>query len=236
MNANKKTARIVGALFLLAFVTGSLGGLLSGLWSMSTESPNFLINVSANSIRMQISILFDLISSAAVVALAIMLFASLKEQNKNIALLGLGLFFVEAIMLAVSRISVFSLLQLSAEYVKAGAPDSFYFHTLGILFVGAANWGYLILMFFYGLGGIMFYYLFYKSKLIPRVLSVWGLIAKTMLLTAALLIIFGHSVGMILMVPTGLFEIFIGIWLIIKGFNSSAINSGFTKTDINEIK
>ena len=223
MNSNKKTARFLGIIFLIAFVTGTLGGNLSGLWYMSTESPNFLINVSVNSIQMKISILCDLISSASVIALGVMLFACLKEQNKNIALLGLGLFFAEAIMLAVSRISVFSLLQLSQEYVKAGTPDSSYFHTLGILFVGASNWGYFILMFFYGLGGLMFYYLFYKSRLIPRFLSVWGLIAKTLLLTESLLIIFGHSLGMILLIPTGLFEIFIGIWLIVKGFNSSII-------------
>jgi len=228
MNTNKKTARILGVVFLLSWVTGVLGMSLSGLWSMSTESSTFLINVAADSIQMKISILIDLIASASVVALGIMLFVSLKDQNKVIALLGLGLFIVEAIMLAVSRISVFSLLALSEEYVKAGAPDSSYFHTLGKLFVVASGSGYLIVMFFYGLGGMMFYSLFYTSKLIPRFLSVWGLIAITMVLIDALLTISGDRF-VILLVPIALFEVFIGIWLIVKGFNSSAIVSQSTK-------
>ncbi len=237
MNTNRKTARITGVLFLLAFITSVLAIFLSGLTEPSfTESTNLLINVSENSMQMKISILFDIISSALVVALGIGLFASLKEHNKNLALWGLFLFFAEAIMLAVSRIGVFSLLHLSEEYVIAGVPDSSYFHTLGQLFVHASDSAYLMMQIFYGLGALMFYYLFFESKLIPRFISVWGFIATAMMLTDAMLILFAHSLGWILGIPTGLLEIFIGIWLIVKGFNSSAIDSGSAKTDINEIK
>ncbi len=137
-------------------------------------------------------------------------------------------------MMAVSRINVFSILQLSQEYVKAGVPDSSYFNTLGKLFVGAGNRGYSIVQFFYSLGGIVFYFLFYKSKLIPRFLSAWGIIAKTMLLTDFLIKRFGYSLGTILEIPTILLEVFIGIWLIVKGFNSFKIAS--EKTELNEIK
>jgi len=239
MNSNKKTARITGVIFLIAFVTSVLGILLSGLSDPSfTESTDLLINVSANSMKMRISILFDLLSSASVVALGIGLFASLKEQNKNIALMGLSFFVAEAIMLAVSRISVFSLLQLSEEYVKAGAPDSSYFHTLGQLFVHDSDSAYLIVQFFYGLGALTFYYLFFKSKLIPRFISVWGYIATAIMLAGALLLILdqftaGDIIDWITGIPTGLLEIFIGVWLIVKGFNSSAIVSQSAKTDIN---
>ena len=87
-----------------------------------------------------------------------------------------------------------------------------------------------------GLAGLMFYYLLYQSKLIPRFISVWGLIGAAFYLTGGLLEIFGYNLGLILSLPMGFNEIFLGVWLIVKGFNSSIINSQSTKTDKNEIK
>ena len=77
----------------------------------------------------------------------------------------------------------------------------------------------------YCLGAYMFYYLLFKSKLIPRFISVWGLIAVAILFTEMMLITFGDSLRMILMIPMGLNEIFLGIWLIVKGFNLTQTNS-----------
>jgi uncharacterized membrane protein len=224
MDSGKKTARILGVVFLLAFVTGILGIVLSGLISSSfTGSQKLLINVAENSMQMRVSILIDLIAAASVVALGTLLFESLKGYNRTIALLGLGLFFVEAVMLAVSRISVFSLLRLSNLYTKATPADHAYFKTLGSLLVGFSNSGYLILQFFFNLGGIMFYFLFYQSKLVPRFLAIWGLFAMTLSLTSCVLNILDQDAGMLFAIPNVLFEPFIGIWLIIKGFNSSPV-------------
>lgn len=69
------------------------------------------------------------------------------------------------------------------------------------------------------LGAGMLYYLLFKSKLVPRFISIWGLIAVALLFTEMMLITFGNSKGMILMAPMGLNEIFLGFWLIFKGFN-----------------
>ncbi|NOU75564.1 DUF4386 family protein [Paenibacillus sp. LMG 31458] len=71
---------------------------------------------------------------------------------------------------------------------------------------------------------LLFCYLLYQSKLIPRLISVFGLIGYASLLTSALLEIFGYSPGMFLFLPGALFEIILPIWLIVKGFNSFAIN------------
>ncbi|QYR19298.1 DUF4386 domain-containing protein [Paenibacillus sp. sptzw28] len=74
-----------------------------------------------------------------------------------------------------------------------------------------------------GLYSLLFCYLLYRSRLIPRLISVFGLIGYASLLTSALLELFGYSPGMLLFLPGALFEILMPVWLIVKGFNSPAI-------------
>ena len=134
-----------------------------------------------------------------------------------------------------SRISVFSLLQLSNGYKEAGSVNTDYFSLLGNTFVSYANSGYFILSLFFRLGGLAFYYLFFTSRIIPCFLSIWGLGAMVLGLTQFFMEFFGYyGVDLILSIPNIVFEPFIGIWLIVKGFNTSVISPGFSKTD-NEL-
>jgi len=96
-------------------------------------------------------------------------------------------------------------------------------------------WNYeMIIFIFTGLGGLIFSYLLYQSKLIPRHLSVLGIIGYTMLLLGVSLNMLGYvdinaGAGMLLYLPGGLFELFLPLWLFVKGFNPSAIASGSVK-------
>ena len=88
------------------------------------------------------------------------------------------------------------------------------------------------------LGALMLYYLLYESKLIPRWLSVWGLIGAPIMLAAGLLPLLINEdptsmLSMALNFPLALQEIVLAVWLIVKGFNTSAIASGSAKIDIN---
>ncbi len=78
----------------------------------------------------------------------------------------------------------------------------------------------------------MFYYLFYQSELIPRWLSGWGFIGATLVLAVGVLGMFGLVLE-ILWAPLGVQEMVLAVWLIVKGFNPSAIASESAKTDIN---
>jgi hypothetical protein len=134
------------------------------------------------------------------------MFPILKNFNKNLAL-GYVIFrIIECLMIIIGGIYLLSLLKLS--------------------------WNYEMITFiFTGLGGLIFYYLLYQSKLIPRYLSVLGIIGYAMLLVGVLLDILGYvdistGAGMLLYLPGGLFELFLPIWLVIKGFNKSAIACG----------
>ncbi len=208
MNTNRKTARIVGALFLTAMVTSILGG----FWLESIlNAPDYLISVSANETQVITGVLLELINGLAVVGIAVAMFPLFKKYSEALALGYVAIRIIEAVIVIAAVISPLSLIALSQEYVQAGAPDASYFQTLGSSFLAArALWVSLMLGIFFSLGALLFYYLLYQSKLVPRWLSVWGLVAVILLLTWNLLEMFGISIsaGMILALPIILNEIF----------------------------
>jgi len=229
MNTNKKTAIIVGALFLIAMATSLLGG----IWLESIlNAPDYLITVSANETQVIIGVLLELINGVAVVGIAVMMFPLFKKHDEALALGYVAFRIIETVIIIAAVISPLSLIALSQEYVKVGAPDASYFQTLGISFLAArAHLVGLLLAIFFSLGALLFYYLLYQSKLVPRFISVWGFIGAALVLTWNLLETFGISIssGMILALPIISNEIFLGIWLIVKGFNPSAIASPSAK-------
>ena len=109
---------------------------------------------------------------------------------------------------------------------KNTARGASYFQTNGALIHALNHWTSVLENFPYGLGALIFNSLLYQSKLIPQWLSVWGLIGATLLLVMGLLRMFSDSDSMIfLAIPLILNELVLAVWLIVKGFNSSAINS-----------
>jgi len=219
MNSGKNTPRLLGVAFLVVlFLT------FSELWAKSIigtgSVSDSLVSVLDSLVQLRISILLGLILSAAIVVLAVLLFVVLHKQNKTIALVALGWWLLEAIMVAVRHLSISSLLPLSQEYVKAGAPDSSYFQTLGLSFAGRWDHEYQAVLLFFSLGGMLWYYLFYRSKFIPRGLSGFGLVAASLASIGASLTILGRDPGRIMFAPTALFELSIGLWLVVKGIKS----------------
>ncbi len=233
MNSNRKTAIIVGVLFLTAMVTSLVGG---GWLETMLNAPDYLISVYPNRTQVIIAVLLELINCAAVVGIGVMMFPIFKKHNEALALGYVGFRVVECAILVGAAIIPLTLITLSQEYLKAGALDASYFQALGTLVMAArAHLAGLALVVFFSLGALLFYYLLYQSKLIPRLISVWGFIAVALMFTWNLLETFGISItaGMILVLPIILNEVFLGIWLIVKGFNPSAVASGSAKTDIN---
>ena len=226
MNSNRKLSTIVGALFLTVMVTWFIG---SELIESVLNAPDYLINVYPNRIRVIIGVLFELIQAAAVVGIAVMMFSILKKYNERIALGYVVFRILEVAIHIVTIFSTLSLLTLSQEYVNAGTPDLSYFQTLGNSIQAEIAWNDLIYMIVFALGAPMFYYILYQSRLIPRFISVWGIISPALLLIGALLGMFDlidtSKIMIFLGSPVALGELILSVWLIAKGFNSSAIAS-----------
>jgi hypothetical protein len=224
MNTYKKTAIIVGVLFITATVASSLGFVIL---DPILNVPDILVNVSANTTQVTIGVLLLLIDSAAVVGIAVMMFPILKKHNEGFALGYVGFRVIEAAIIIVASIILLSLLTLSQEYVQAAAPDASDFQTFGTLLLAVWDWALLLgIMIVFSLTALILNYLLYQSELVPRWLSGWGLIGATLLLAAGLLEIFGINLTDLINLPIALQEMVFAIWLIVKGFNSSAIVSG----------
>ena len=231
MDSNRKTAKIVGVLFITALVSSMLSGVFLG----SINDPDFLTAVSANKNQFLIGVLFQLILTASVVAIPIMMFPIFKKYNESLALGYVVARIFEGFFDIVIAMTLLLLLTLSREFVEAGAPDASCFQTSGALLFAVHDWSSVVENFPYCLGALIFYYLLYRSKLIPRWLSGWGLLGATLFLATVPFRMFGliPPSTLVLAVPLILNELVLAIWLIVKGFNSSAIAFESAKADIN---
>ena len=230
MNSNKKTARVVGVLFITATVTAILAGLSL---EPVLDDRDYLLSVSANENQVLIGVLLELIAAGAVAGTAIALFPIFKKHNEALALGYVGGRSIEGVIIIVGALASLLLLTMSQEYV-AGAPDASSFQTLGTLLLAVRDWTLLlgpnILL---GLNALMLSYLLYQSRLVPRFLSVWGLVGGTLILASGLLVMFDlitplsplSTISILLVLPIALFEMALAVWLIVKGFDSSAIVS-----------
>jgi hypothetical protein len=217
---HRKTAIIVGALFLIAMVTSLMGG---GVLESVINAPGYLTDVSANMTVLWIGVALELINAIAVVGIAVMLFPILKQLNESVAVGYVGFRLIESVSCVASAVIPLSLITLSQAYLEAGVADAPYFHTLGALVLGArADIAGVLIPIFFGLGALLLYYALYRSRLVPRFISVWGLIGVVLMLAINLAEI-GLVVNMVLVLPIILNEIVLGIWLIAKGFNSTGM-------------
>ena len=117
------------------------------------------------------------------------------------------------------------LIPLAGEYAKADSAATGTFETMGIVFQMGGAYAYQIAMAIWGLGGLLFVSVLYTSKLVPRLLSVWGMVGYLVFVSGTILELFGYPVGVLLSLPGGLFELALSVWLIAKGFDSSVIAS-----------
>ena len=228
MNTSRKIAIIVGVLFITAMITSLLGG---SLIDSITAAPDYLVAVFENETQLIVGVFLELINGIAVVGIGLLMFPILKQHNETVALGYLGFRIIESIFCSVIVVSPLSLITLSQEYVSAGTSDASYLQTVGTLSIaGRSNMVGLLIPVFFSLGALLLYYLLYQSKLVPRFISVWGFIGVVLILTLNLLLTsnlmeVNISTGLIFALPIMTNEIFLAIWLIVKGFNPSAIVS-----------
>lgn len=225
MISNRNTPRLLGAAFLFVAFASLVGGLI--LMSLNFELTGSPENISEtmtsfsdDSRMVQLSIIVFLIEAVAMVLLAVLLVSTLKKQNKIIARWGFGLWIIQAAFVALRQVIAFSFLHVSQEFVNVGTSDSSNHQTLGNLFYELMQFGSDAQMVFYTTGGMLFYYLLFKSKYIPQALALFGVVVASVGFVGEILVLFGNDVPLYVFLPILPFEIAIGVWLVVKGFNS----------------
>jgi hypothetical protein len=228
MSAARKTAIFVGIFFLSGYIGIFVGDAITG---PVLNAPDYLSSVYPNRTQLIIGMLVELlVNDIPVFGIGVLLFPILKKYSESIALWYLCMRLIEAVLLVVSKMNVLSLITLSREYISAGATEASYYRASGILALGGRYWVLEVLyLVFFILGALILYFILYRSKLVPRFISIWGFIAIAALIAGNLLDVpdftQGFSAGQILFFPIMSSEILLAVWLIAKGFNPSAIAS-----------
>jgi hypothetical protein len=226
MDSYRKTAIIVGVLFITATVTAMLTIVFLG---STLETPLNFTNVSSNEFQVIMSVMFWLILAVSVTGIGVMMYPILKKYHEGLALGYVGLRLIESICIIIASVTLLSLLTLSQEYT-AGTLDVTNYQPIGSLLLALQVWSFEIgTLIFLGLGGLFLYYPLYELKLVPRVLSIWGLIGAAFVLLYGVLGLFGLTADSLILnllaLPIAVQEMVFAVWLIVKGFNSSAIAS-----------
>jgi len=233
MNTYRKTAITVGILFIVCTVASILGPSLA----MSINSPDYLNQLAGNPDQIITAALLEFIWAAAGAGIAIGLYPLLKKYNGALALGSVGFRVVENVFVLIGTLSLLSLLTLSQEFITAGAPEASSFQTLGTLLLALRDWQlHVITGLAFSLGVLMYYAILYRSNLIPRWLSGWGVLGAVLALAATVLASFTRDFGLesadtYLHIPIGLQELVFAVWLIAKGFNPSAVAALSAKTE-----
>jgi len=217
MNTVNKTSRILGVAFLLQFITSfSSGAFLKAAWFVEGNMSETMLKIAGNPALMRVNIFVDMLTALGVTFLGVILFLTLRRENEKIALTAMGFYIIEGALLAASRTEAFSLLRLSREFATAGQPADLL--RMGQLAYESMDFaGNTLHMLVFCLGAILFYYLLYKSGVVPRVLSLWGLITVFPCLIGTLTQIFGYTIPFIFYLPYVPFELVVGVWILVKG-------------------
>ncbi|MFQ6114868.1 MAG: DUF4386 domain-containing protein, partial [bacterium] len=203
-------------------IIGTVASIISFVFWPSLDAPDYLANISVNENKVIIAAFFELIMAVAVAGIPIMIYPILKKHNEGLALAHVGARLIEGVIYIVDAISLLTLLTLSQKFVKAGAPNDSYFQTSGTLLVAVSDWGFSVFAtIVFAISALIFNHLLYQSKLIPRFIPVWGIIGAILVFSTGLLALYGNGL-LILWIPIAVQEMVLAVWLIVKGFNSSA--------------
>ncbi|MHB1341153.1 MAG: DUF4386 domain-containing protein [Coriobacteriia bacterium] len=229
MRTYRGGAIAVGVLFILCSAASilsiaPLGGPL--------VAPVDLAKLATNDTRVVLTALIEFVWALTGAGIAIGLFPVIKKFNPALALGSVAGRLVEAVFVVVGALGLLALLTVSQEAVAAGSASVATVATTSNLVLAAREWvhGFVALIPF-GVGAFMYYVVLYRSRLVPRWLSGWGLVAIALFMVSTVIAGFTQEFGFttvntVLNIPIGLQEMALAIWLIAKGFDQTALAAG----------
>jgi hypothetical protein len=226
--SQRKAARVVGFTYLLTDATAIFAEfVVRSRLVVYNDAAKTAANVRASERLFRLGVATELITFATVVVLIAALYVTLKPVNRGLALLAVFWRLVEASICVVMTLSSFSVLGLlsRAAYLRAFEVDRL--QALTMLAIGAHDDGYNVAMIFFGLGSTVFSYLWFKSRYVPRVLAAWGVFSSLLVVPCTLALVIAPKLADILgtgfYVPILIFELGLGLWLLIKGLRPSLV-------------
>jgi len=220
MASSRKISLAAGILYLLTFVSMPIGFLYSAI----LNDPNYIVG-SGTDTAVIIGGILEIIVALAGIGTAVTLYPVLKRQNESFALGLVAARILESGTIFVGVAFILSIVTL--RQVGAGADALVTSHALSALYDRIFLLGQ---SFMPAICDLLLGFMLYKSRLVPRALSVIGIVGAPLLVAGYLAILFGligrlSPLAGLSALPVAVFEFSLGVWLIIQGFNSSAIAS-----------
>jgi hypothetical protein len=221
----QKIARVTGVLFLITFITAIPAFFF---YVPVLDDPRYIVGAGADT-SVSLGAFLELLLIIANIGTAVVLFPILRRQNEILALGYVTARIVECAFIAVGILSLLSVVTLRQE---AAGADAGSLVAVGESLVALHDWTRLLGPgFVVGVGnGLMLGYLMYRSALVPRPMAMLGLIGGPLIIASGVAVLLGvieaGSVWQgIATIPEFFWELSLGIWLTVKGFNPSATAS-----------
>jgi len=226
MDKIRKKSIAIGVLLILSIVVGvlSIDPVIDEMGNLES------VSVNSNAIKIRAFMQFTLALIYA--SIPIILYTMLKKVNTSLTIGFLTFRSISVAFIFIGWLSILLLLELSDEFLQAESSGSAHFQTLdNLLRSGRDLVNHVAMPLILSVGNLMFYSILYQSKLIPRWLSIWGLIATVLSGILASILLMFNVINIItpsyimLALPTALLEIVLALWLIIYGFDMHLVNS-----------
>ena len=228
MDPNRRAAVVAGVLFIVATVADIISRAV--FVQPSLDAPDYLARISANEGPVLLGALFLLIGAVAAAGIAVALYPVVRKQSEGLALGSVGFRLVEGALYLGIVVCLLVLVALSRESEGAGAAASSAYEVPGALVMAGRDALGEVAVLAFGVGALMYYWVFYRTRLLPRWLSAWGILAVVSVMTSGVLVMLGLAEPMsttqiVLAAPIGVQEMVLAVWLIARGFGPSAVPS-----------
>ena len=225
MESNRKTAIAAGLLFIAATAASLLGTAIEP----ALTGTDYLTQISENMNRVSGGGLLELIAAGTSAGIAISLYPVVKRWSRTLAVGAVVFRAIEAVMYTLGAVTMLSLLKVAQPFTQAGSADRAWLQAIGDSLLGVRQEAILAGVFAFVVGALMYYYAFFRSRLLPRWLSGWGIAGALLMLVACLSALFSRNPVTsytILILPIAVQEIVMAVWLIARGFSSAGIEPG----------
>jgi len=220
------TSRLIGALFLAGFIVYGTG---SNLVNSVVDGPDFLTGVGSQKTTLAFGAFLMIATTAVDIGKAVFFFPVLERHGKRTAVAYLATMVFEMAMMTVGVLALLMLIPLADKADQLGHDAA---QTLGSLAVEANETAYQIGQLSLAFGCLFLCALLLRTGLVPRWLAGWGLVGYALHMAGAAAEIFGAPISLVLLIPGGIFEVTLAIWLLVKGFTPAAYDgAGANKAD-----
>lgn len=228
MDQDRRTAKVVGVLFIVATVASILGSVALG---STLDRSDYLTTVAAYEGQVIMAALIFLIAATSAFATAFLLFPILRRHAEGMAAGYLGLRAFENVFYVASVVGILMMLRVS-QSDAIGTADTSEVALVGAALMALRAWSTLLgTLIFFGLGAVTLNYVLHRSRLVPGWLALWGLIGGGLVFLYGVLGILGvdadlGSPWMLLAMPIAVQEMVFAGWLLTKGFEPREVKVG----------